>query len=123
MVMEMHDTSILSVFPISFEPFKIMLQSPQTYGISQHLISLFIGVLSVLLLILYLSSYRKTGLKNILYPAGAFALFAARLFIDSFDEIHNILNDDQLNLLNNIITLAILLLFFLAFVKKNKYKK
>src|SRR5690242_7906435 len=120
-IIGLHQANILSIFPINFESYKIMLQSgiAQTYGISQHLISLLTGIFSVLLLLLSISSYRKTGLKNILYAVGAFGLFAVRLFIDSFDEIHNILDDNELNLLNSIIILAILILFFLSIVKRN----
>ncbi len=103
----------LSIFSMNIEPL----------GISQHLISLFTGIFSILLLLLSISSYRIIGLKNILYAASAFGLFAIRLFIDSFDEIHNILDDNQINLLNSFINLAILILFFLAIIKRNKYKQ
>jgi hypothetical protein len=89
-------------------------------GITQSLISLFIGIFSILLLLLSISSYRKTGLKNILYAAGAFGLFAIRLFIEVFDEIHDIVDNYLLSFLNSSITLAILILFFLAIIKKNK---
>jgi|SRR5215212_6859952 len=95
----------------------------ETAGITLHLISLLTGLFSILLLLLSISAYRKTGLKNILYAAGAFGLFAIRLFIESFDEIHNILDDKQINLLNSVITLAILILFFLAIVRRNKYRQ
>ncbi len=89
-------------------------------GITQQLISLFIGIFSILLLLLSISAYRKTGLKNILYAAGAFGLFAIRLFIEVFDEIHDIVDTYLLTFLNSTVTLAILILFFLAIIKKNK---
>jgi hypothetical protein len=89
-------------------------------GITQHLISLFIGIFSILLLLLSISSYRKTGLKNILYAAGAFGLFAIRLFIEVFDENYDIVDNYLLAFLNSFVTLAILILFFLAIIKKNK---
>ena|SRR6478609_1720978 len=89
-------------------------------GITQNLISLFIGIFSILLLLLSISSYKKIGLKNILYAAGAFGLFAIRLFIEIFDENYDILDTYLITFLNSSITLAILILFFLAIIKKNK---
>ena len=100
----------LPIFSMDIEPL----------GITQHLISLFIGIFSILLLLLSISAYRKTGLKNILYAAGAFGLFAIRLFIEVFDEIHDIVDTYLLTFINSTVTLAILILFFLAILKKNK---
>ena len=124
MFAELYNINILSIFPINLESHEILLQSGilQTYGISQHLISLFTGIFSVLLLVLSISSYKKTGLKNVMYAGCAFGLYAVRFFIDSFDEIHNIIDDNQTNLLNSVINLAILIFFFLAIIKRNKYK-
>ena len=70
------NVNFFSPFPMDTEPI----------GITQHLISLFIGILSILLLLLSISAYRKTGLKNILYAAGAFGLFAIRLFIEILED-------------------------------------
>ena len=103
--------NLYSIFSMDIEPI----------GITQHLISLFIGIFSILLLLLSISAYRKTGLKNILYAAGAFGLFAIRLFIEVFDENYDIVDNYLLSFLNSSITLAILILFFLAIIKKNKY--
>ncbi len=92
-------------------------------GITQHLISLFIGIFSVLLLLLYIQAYRKIGLKNILYASDTFGLFAIRLFIEVFDENYDIVDNYLLSFLNSSITLAILILFFLAIIKRNKYRQ
>jgi hypothetical protein len=70
--------------------------------------------------LLCISAYRKIGLKNILYASDALGLFAIRLFIEVFDENYDIVDNYLLSFLNSSITLAILILFFLAIIKKNK---
>jgi hypothetical protein len=111
----------IGLFNVNF--FSLFSTEIEPIGITQHLISLFIGIFSILLLLLSISAYRKTGLKNILYATGAFGLFAIRLFIESFDEIHDVLDDNKISFLNSFITLAILILFFLAIIKRNKYRQ
>ncbi len=99
-----------SIFSIDIEPL----------GVTQNLISLFIGIFSILLLIMSISSYRKTGLKNILYATGAFGLFAIRLFIGVLDENYNIWDSYVMSFTSSLLTLVILVLFFLAIIKRNK---
>ena len=99
-----------SIFSIDIEPL----------GVTQNLISFFIGIFSILLLLLSISSYRKTGLKNILYATGAFGLFAIRLFIEVLEENYNIWDSYVVGFMSSSMTLAILVLFFLAIVKRNK---
>ncbi len=99
-----------SIFSIDIEPL----------GVTQNLISLFIGIFSILLLLVSISSYRKTGLKNILYATGAFGLFAIRLFIEVLEENFNIWVSYVVGFMSSSLTLAILVLFFLAIVKRNK---
>jgi hypothetical protein len=111
----------IGLFNVNF--FSLFSTEIEPIGITQHLISLFIGIFSILLLLLSISAYRKTGLKNILYATGAFGLFAIRLFIESFDEIHDVLDDNKISFLNSFITLAILILFFVAIIKRNKYRQ
>jgi hypothetical protein len=92
----------------------------QLFGIIHEFIYLFIGIFSLLLLLLSISSYRKTRLNNLLYAAGAFGLFAVRLFIEAIDANYDIADDYSISFLNSSITLGILILFFLAIVKRNK---
>ncbi len=99
-----------SIFSIDIEPF----------GLTQNLISFLIGVFSILLLLLSISSYRKTGIKNILYASGAFGLFAIRLFIEVLEENYNIWDSIIVGFVTSSLTLAILVLFFLAIIKRNK---
>ncbi len=70
------------IFPMEIEPF----------GVTEKLIALFIGILSILLFLLSISSYKKTRLKNVLYASGAFGLFAIEVFIDALEENYNILD-------------------------------
>lgn len=78
------------------------------------------GIFSLLLLALSVSAYRKTGLKKILYAAAAFALFAIQLLFDSLEEYFEVLETGYGSIITPVMTLAILVLFFLAIVKKNK---
>lgn len=92
----------------------------KTFGIIQEFVYVFIGVFSILLLLLSVTSYRKTKLKNLLYAAGAFGLFAIRLFMEAVDSNLDIADQYSISFFNSSITLGILILFFLAIVKRNK---
>ena len=78
------------------------------------------GIFSLLLLALSISAYRKTGLKKIIYAASAFALFAVQLLFESLEETFEVLDTGYGSVITSSITLAILVLFFLAVVQKNK---
>ena|ERR671919_2419415 len=78
------------------------------------------GIFSLLLLALSISAYRKTGLKKIIYAASAFALFAVQLLFESLEETFEVLDTGYGSVITSSITLAILVLFFLAIVQKNK---
>jgi hypothetical protein len=70
------------------------------------------GIFSLLLLALSILAYRRTGLRKIIFAAIAFSLFAIQLIIGSLEEtpIGDILTASM--------TLAILVMFFLAIVRK-----
>ena len=78
------------------------------------------GIFSLLLLALSISAYRKTGLKKIIYAAAAFALFGIQLLFESLEEIFEVLDTGYGYVITSSMTLAILILFFLAIVQKNK---
>lgn len=84
----------------------------------ESLESILIGVISIALLVLSLSSYRKTGVKNIKYAAIAFGLFAFDVFVELIMEKYYYSNYLLQDLFHTSITLAILSLFFLSIVKK-----
>ena len=73
---------------------------------------------SLLLFALSLSAYRNSGMKRILFASGAFALFAIQLFADYIEEYLNLLDEDSMDILLSLVTLGILILFFLAIVKR-----
>jgi hypothetical protein len=79
-----------------------------------------IGIFSLLLLGLSILAYRRTGLKKIIFAAIAFSLFAIQLILESLEEIFGILEEPPIgDILSSVMTLAILVLFFLAIVRRN----
>ncbi|CAN5437388.1 hypothetical protein BH18THE1_BH18THE1_01600 [soil metagenome] len=76
------------------------------------------GVFSLVLLGLSISAYRNSGLKKILYATLAFALFSFFLFYEYIEQAYK-LDSPLTDLALPSMTLAILVLFFLAVVKKS----
>jgi hypothetical protein len=78
------------------------------------------GVFSLLLLALSILAYKRTGIKKIIYAAIAFSLFAIQLILESLEESLGILEDPPIgDILSSSMTLAILVLFFLAIVRRS----
>lgn len=75
------------------------------------------GIFALLLFALSILAYRRTRLKMIIYAAGAFALFAIQLLLQSLGETFDFLESPITNIVSSAITLVILILFFLAIVK------
>jgi hypothetical protein len=99
--------SYLTIFPLQVE-----------FVILENLETLLIGIFSIILLLLSISTYQKTGLKNILYAATAFALFAFDVFIEFVIERFYSVPYPLQDLLHTSITLAILGLFFVSIIKR-----
>jgi hypothetical protein len=78
------------------------------------------GIFSLLLLALSISAYKKTGITKIIYAAAAFALFGIQLLFESMEEIFEVLDTGFGSIITSSMTLAILVLFFLAIVQKNR---
>ena len=76
-------------------------------------------VLSLLLFALSISAYRNTGLKKIKYAIVAFALFAAYLFWEYLEDVFTFLGDTYSNIILPSMTFGVLILFFLAIVRKD----
>lgn len=77
------------------------------------------GIFSLLLLALSILAYRRTGLRKIIFAAIAFSLFAIQLFLGSLEETFGILEEPPIgDILTASMTLAILVMFFLAIVRK-----
>ena len=77
-----------------------------------------IGIFSIILFALSITAYRNTGIKKILFAAAAFGLFAIQLLVDSLEDYIEFFEEDSTDILVALITLAILVLFFVAIVKK-----
>ncbi|HEX9317391.1 MAG TPA: hypothetical protein VF884_00480 [Nitrososphaeraceae archaeon] len=75
------------------------------------------GIFSLLILALSITAYKRTRLKQIIYAVVIFALFAIQLFLDYFDNVFKILDSPITDVILDSLTLAILVLFFIAIVK------
>jgi hypothetical protein len=95
----------------------LLLQSEFFDGI-ERTIQAATGIFSILLLALSISAYRRTGLKKIIFAAVAFALFAVQLLIESLEDTFEVLDTGYGSVLTSAMTLAILVLFFMAIVQK-----
>jgi hypothetical protein len=77
------------------------------------------GIFSLLLLALSILAYRRTGLRKIIFAAIAFSIFAIQLILSSLEETFGILEEPPIgDILTASMTLAILVMFFLAIVRK-----
>lgn len=76
------------------------------------------GVFSLILLALSISAYKRTGLKKIGYAAAAFALFGIQLLYESLEETFEVLDTGYGDVIVSSMTLAILILFFLAIIQR-----
>jgi hypothetical protein len=78
------------------------------------------AVFCVLLLALSISAFRDTGMKRIKYAIVAFGLFAVFLFYEFIDKFFRGLNTAYADIIVAPIVLAIVILFFLGIVKKDR---
>jgi len=84
----------------------------------ENLLKIAIGAFSLLLLALSISAYRRTGIRKVIYAVMAFALFAAQLFIDYIQDNIEFIPSQDWDIIFYAMTLAILILFFLALIKR-----
>jgi hypothetical protein len=83
-----------------------------------QIIKIAIAAFSLLLLGLSLSAYSKTKLKKIIYAAVAFGLFAVQLFFDYLEDAVPSFETAYNDIIFYAMTLAILVLFFIAVVRR-----
>lgn len=96
------------------------LSEGEWYDSIESIILAAIGIFSLLLLALSVLAYRRTGLKKIIYAVIAFSLFAIQLIMGSLEETIGFLEEPPIgDILSSSITLAILILFFMAIIRKN----
>jgi hypothetical protein len=95
----------------------LFLQIDEVFGIGDGL-EIAIGVFSLVLFALAITAYRNTKIKKILFAAAAFGLFGIQLLVDTLEEYIGFLEEEYIDVIVPLITLAILILFFVAIVKK-----
>lgn len=95
---------------------KIFLET-ELFGIGDGL-EVGIGIVSLILFALAITAYKNTGIKKILFAAAAFALFTVQLLIDALEDSIGFLEEQVVDIFIPLITLAILILFFVAIIKK-----
>ena len=83
-------------------------------------IKIAIAAFSLLLLGLSISAYKKTSLKRLLYAAVAFGLFSIQMFFDYLEDAVEAFDTPYSDIIFFGITLAILVLFFMAIVRRNQ---
>jgi len=88
-----------------------------TYEGLENLIAAGISVFAVLLLALSITAFRKTGLKMTIYAIIIFALFFIQQLLDYLDNIFSSLDNPVTDISISALTLAILVIFFLAIVR------
>ena len=76
-----------------------------------------IGIFSLILLALSITAFKKTHLRVIIYAITIFALFAIQQLFDYFENIIPEFDTPVTGVLVDSLTLAILVLFFLAIVR------
>ena len=96
--------------------FSVISQIDSFEGL-ENAIALGITVISLLLLALSITAYRKTRLRVTIYAIIIFALFAIQQFIDYLDNIIVALDNPITDVVISSLTLTILALFFLAIVR------
>lgn len=99
--------------PIGVEQTEVEPYEPIT-----QVIQIAIAAFSLLLLGLSISAYKKTSLKRILYAAVAFGLFAIQIFFDYLEDAAEYLDTPYSDIIFYGMTLAILVLFFIAIVRR-----
>ncbi|TVP41794.1 hypothetical protein [Candidatus Nitrosocosmicus arcticus] len=97
-----------------------MLLELDIFESTETIILAITGIFSLLLLGLSISAYLKTRLNKILFAAAAFALFGIQLLIESLEENIEFLDMQFISIITSAMTLGILVLFFLAIVKKSR---
>ena len=84
----------------------------------ESIIQLAILGFSLFLLGLTIKAYVASGLKKILFAAGAFGLFSVNLFFEYAEETFDWFEDMESEIISSLIFLTILILFFIAIIKK-----
>ena len=104
----MGEDTLIGAEQMEIEPYEPITQ----------VIQIAIAAFSLWLLGLSISAYKKTSLKRILYAALAFGLFAIQIFFDYLEDAIEAFDTPYSDIIFYGITLAILVLFFMAIVRR-----
>jgi hypothetical protein len=85
---------------------------------TDEIIEIIVGIFALFLFVLSISAYRTIKLKKMIFAIAAFGLFAVESFIDYLEDVLPSFDAPYIDILLAIISLTILILFFLAFVKR-----
>lgn len=97
----------------------ILISPIQIEGVVKAAIVGFSG----LLLVVSILAYKRTGIKKMAFAAAAFSLFAVQLLYEFLEEsVLHMLDTPYLDLILSSMTLAILVIFFFAIIKKDSPK-
>jgi hypothetical protein len=97
---------------------QLVVATEQDLSTVESILNVGIGIFSLLLLALSISAYRRTRVKRLVYAAIAFGLFAVQLFFEYLEHIVTSFEPLYDTLIFPGITLAILVMFFLASVSR-----
>ena len=89
----------------------------EPFGIESG-IELGIVAFALVLFALSITAYRNTRIKKILFASAAFGLFAIQIFVDSIESYLNFLDENITGIILKLMTFVILVLLFVAIVKK-----
>ncbi len=84
----------------------------------EEVFSLAVGFFALFLFAISLRAYKRTHLKKLLLVSAAFGLFAVKTFLYHLDLLIPNVDSQSIDFLLTIIDFFILLLFFLALVRK-----
>jgi len=85
---------------------------------TDEIIEIIVGIFALFLFALSISAYKTIHLKKMIFAIAAFGLFAVESFIDYLEDILPALDTPYIDILLAIISLMILILFFLAFIRR-----
>ncbi len=85
-------------------------------------IKVVIVILAILLFALSISTYKKTGIKKMMYAAAAFSLFAIQLLFEYLEENVLMFDTPYADIILASMTLGILVSFLIFIIKKERPK-
>jgi hypothetical protein len=85
---------------------------------ADEIIEIMVGIFALFLFALSISAFRTFQIKKMVFAIAAFGLFAVESFIDYLEDVIPVLDTPYIDVLLAIISFAILVLFFIALIKR-----